>query len=432
VAEIVETESHVDLHTNLFWSYGNPALEDNCTRALMIALRTCGDDVIRRFLWKFAAIRGDGHLQVALQAAPSSRTVPAKATILAITAGPDSARVRRTLEDRGLEKKLRAAHHDGSRPDGWIFNDEEVLLLVESKLGSAVDRDQLSRHSRRWLERPLPARYPTTSWKEIAGFFDEIGRGPGGTPDRFVARQFVAYLDLMGLVDFECFREHHFELKEYQEGFKSLIAEMKRTRGFRGKWKVHRWNEPDSSFFRGGGLGNTGLALWDSGEFLSVKLAIGASSKDETAALLECQERPEWRARITRALRDLGRFTAEVKIRAQLASASNYVTVSRHEGVTAQALAAILDDLERCHLDKRVSRRSLVRWLQKQGVDKGEIRERLDRHKHFNVYGHLLLYTQIPQEKIIGVPLPRLARDLARRLEAMERVRAVMTADAGD
>src|SRR3954470_15347799 len=76
-----------DNHTNLFWSYQNAALEDNCTRALMVTLKACGNSVIARFIRTFAGISASGPFSVALQAAPNTASAkPAPgATVLAIT-----------------------------------------------------------------------------------------------------------------------------------------------------------------------------------------------------------------------------------------------------------------------------------------------------------------------------------------------------------
>src|SRR4051812_40635535 len=61
---------HADVHMNVFWSYDNAELEDNCTRALMVTLRACGNETIAAFLREFTGQEGKEPFAVALQAAP--------------------------------------------------------------------------------------------------------------------------------------------------------------------------------------------------------------------------------------------------------------------------------------------------------------------------------------------------------------------------
>lgn len=428
-----EPTHHADVYTNLFWSYGNAGLENNCTRAMVVALRTCGDRTTARFLRRFAGISARGPFTLALQAAPDTAKVAPGATVLAIT----TARRRDVARRVRLDGKLRVPRSElvgRAIPDAWVIDGlGEVQLLVESKLGPRFDHAQIERHAVQHLGGRVGARAKHASWEDVAAFFTgEIELLHGSSPGAFVAREFVAYLDLLGLLPFQQFKAHHFAQGEVRDGFAALMTKVQSQKGFeRRRWRMHPWDEPDADFRGvGGGIGNTGLAMWRGVDGLAVKLAIGASSKAEIDRILERADDASWMRSVQRSLARTAPFTAEIKIRAQYANANCFVPVEKLVDASSGDLSEITDRLAACHLDRRWSRRALVRWLDEQRVMPSVVEGWLDNHSQFNVYGHLLIYTSIPPKVLVTKDLDRVAGIAAARLSDMERVRRALDGNA--
>lgn len=412
-----------DVHTNLFWSYGNAALENNCTRALVISLDACGPRTTSRFLREFAGCAGTPPFSVALQAAPKEiRSNVPGARVLAITTNHAD---RVALRISHLRRKLRLdSESPRAIPDAWILDARSRLcLLIESKLGSSLDLEQLGRHWRAHLGRDVPRAHIHATWEAVGDFFaGEIARGKLTPRAKYVAKEFTEYLDLLGLMPFVRFQRHHFERNEVRDGFEKLISRIKRIPGFSRGWTKHPWTEPDADFRRGRRLGNTGLAFWDALDGLAVKFALGAGARAEVDAVLTRASNPLWLGSVRAALSELGPFRAEVKVRAQFANAQCYVPVLKYERASAGDLTDILRKLSTCHVGETWGRTRLVRWLRRQGAEEGDL-QGLDGHQRFHVYGHLLVNTNIPAAELIDRDLNRIAQSAAKMLNDMERVR---------
>lgn len=424
---------HADIHANLFWSYGNAELENNCTRALVVTLSACGTATTARFLRAFAGSSGRPPFTLALQAAPqrSVRAAPG-ATILALTTTRVGAVEQRIGPLPGKRRSSRRDYATRAIPDAWILDAEgRVALLIESKLGPTLDRDQLERHWRAHLGPPVPKRFRSRSWEDVAGFLErELREHPLNPSARFVARGFLEYLDLLGLRPFRTFRAHHFVRGDLRDGFQALLEVVRALPGRARGWTTHPWTEPDADLRSRPGLGNTGLAFWEGVDGLAIKLALGARAKSDVEHVLAQAQNARWRQSLRKALAGLGPFTAEVKVRAQFAQANCYVPVRVIRGATGRHLDDLLSELMNCHKDDTWDRQRLRRWLRGQGVAADSIEASLDDHQRFNVYGHLLLFVVIPGPDLVDKDLVRVAKMVSDRLDAMEAVRQAFSASS--
>jgi hypothetical protein len=423
---------HVDVYTSLFWSYGNAALENNLTRALVVTLRTCGSATTGRFLRRFTGHSGRPPFSLALQAAPDGPLGPAPgATVLGITTDRSDAVERRLGRLRGKLRVEPGSLATRGIPDAWVLDRKHrVCLLIESKLGPKLNEAQLVRHWRSHLGPWAPERYRPATWAEVGDFFDlELSGHPLRPHARFITREFFEYLDLLGLRPFTVFRPHHLDRGEVRDGFEELVGKLRQLPGRSRGWKVHPWTEPDADYKVKGRLrlGNTGVAFWTPTEGLAVKFALGAGARSDVDIVVARTRDAGWRRRVRDALDKLGPFTAEVKVRAQFAQATNYVPVHIERGASSRSLDRLLRLLLECHICERWSRGKLQWWLRSRGVRQATIDETLDEHHLFNVYGHLLIYTLMPPRDLVDRNLDALARLLVRRLDALERVRAAFS-----
>ena len=195
-----------DLHFNLFYSYsvgGNKSsnsddevadiqkekyedrmqlLEDNLTRAFLIALGSLTPEQIRSY---FNYLFSQEKLKV-----KKSKTIhldlqnidKGSEDVLEKIKNGDIKKVLLVISDSKTEitqnellKAVRNNVEGGSRPDGWVIFDDTVILIESKVSNNKVDLNQLARHLIRQFEKhnlnDKTFRLVKKSWKEIIDLF---------------------------------------------------------------------------------------------------------------------------------------------------------------------------------------------------------------------------------------------------------------------
>jgi hypothetical protein len=172
----------MDRHLNLFYTYNRDPefIENNLTRAFIVALRVLGDsarqELLKQLLREPLARVDQSQLvdtlnlakaQFALQnhmdKSQASRCQHRYVLAIATDAVED---IIGESYDKGDRQ-----HYEGSIPDAWIFNAKEHCFLVEAKIGSNPLGDkQIRNHAIGWLKLPedeLDSHILSVSWVDV-------------------------------------------------------------------------------------------------------------------------------------------------------------------------------------------------------------------------------------------------------------------------
>lgn len=223
-----------DRHLNLFYTYNTNHLEDNVTRALAITLQQLTPAHLRLLLKDcflsstdendpsalaerielMASDEFEFDLQVTRQA-PGEAEEDALLTrengfLLGITRRGDSDPI--TPDDAPSDETT--SSDSGGRPDAWIAdNGNQVAGIVEVKLGDDLYKDQLHGHFETFFdqrETRIQDVFHETSWDQVVSYLEAI-RGQTQDPvENHYIRNFVDYVDMLGLVSFRGFRRDDF------------------------------------------------------------------------------------------------------------------------------------------------------------------------------------------------------------------------------
>jgi hypothetical protein len=178
-------------------------LEDNTTKALINTLESCGRAVALEFL-DWLGIAATGRVKFELQ----------KTTI-----GEGKIRSKSQRLLLGLVPSKRPGDSGGelggsivereSRPDAWLYGDDFVVVL-ESKVVGSLEPDQMQRHCQKLrVGTHREPRCEVRSWAKVHQFFVGILPELSGK-NKWVAQQFVQYLEWIGMTEFTGFEEGNF------------------------------------------------------------------------------------------------------------------------------------------------------------------------------------------------------------------------------
>ena len=245
----------MDITQNLFWFFRGPKIadgrhvwqiENNMTKALVLLLKNTNHDVfLRAFLQDLGVpYRSGEKVNFALQRRPLLPDVT-KRVVLCIAGGDpefwDS-------KDRDRE----------GRPDALIWT-ERWAVLVEAKLGSAVDESQIRGHLRKfgW---PTHTKRADRQWQVLHCLLKQAGEKADLRPqDRFLLREWLQYMEDQGMSEFngwtaEDFQyfdlpearqdEERWRLQERFKRFRDAVVDAKiarriaRNYGKVGEWKT--------------------------------------------------------------------------------------------------------------------------------------------------------------------------------------------------
>jgi hypothetical protein len=97
----------------------------------------------------------------------------------------------------------------GGMPDAWIYSGNDLAIMIESKLTPSIDERQLEGHldGVGWADF---VRIDIT-WQEIHQCIKKFAHTLPDGKDRFLMLQFLDYLEVRGMADFEGFRSADFD-----------------------------------------------------------------------------------------------------------------------------------------------------------------------------------------------------------------------------
>ena len=201
------------LHSNVFYYFRGPRsqvldeqLENNTTKALANVLQHSGTRVRRAFL-QWLGVDADGsQLVIEIQRArPRGWLIQRASTrrLLLITG-------KGTDTTQPLQTTLTSPDASGI-PDAWLCG-KGFVVLVESKLGTNVDRQQIARYLATLGEDIESVVWRT--WDDIHDLLTRLDPDPDPVPsctDQFLVRQLARYLEMIGQAKFVRFLREHFE-----------------------------------------------------------------------------------------------------------------------------------------------------------------------------------------------------------------------------
>ena len=180
-----------DFTRNLFYFFRGPSAEDdpeharqlenNLTKSLIVVLEHADRAFLQAFAERLGLELPNGEPRFSLQRRPVGVQTTPKRFVVGITDG-----MPEHMESRSAA--------EGGRPDAWILTDKWTIL-VESKLGSQIDEDQLQRHadSAGWTRGSYDVCYLT--WQEIYTIFHELVKlGNHNPTSRLLVFQWLDYL----------------------------------------------------------------------------------------------------------------------------------------------------------------------------------------------------------------------------------------------
>lgn len=197
-----------DFTRNLFYFFRGPSsdddpahdrqLENNLTKSLIVVLEHADRVFLQAFAQRLGLAPPDESPRFSLQRKPVGVQMPPIRLVVGITGG-----VPRYVESHG--------DTDSGRPDAWILTDKWAIL-VESKLGCKIDKDQLHCHARSagWLRDSYDVCYLT--WQEIYTMFHELIKlGKHDRTSCLLVSQWLDYLRGQQMVPFEKLESDDFD-----------------------------------------------------------------------------------------------------------------------------------------------------------------------------------------------------------------------------
>ena len=212
----------MDITRNLFYFFRGPSaggdqarirqLENNLTKSLIVVLEHADREV---YLGAFASLLGlrpvGKNIRFSLQRRPICALTAPKRLVVGITGGDMT-----LAEGHRTQKK--------GRPDAWILTDSWTVL-IESKLGSKIDEDQLRDHARSagWEQGSYETVFLT--WQELYLVFRKEflkQRRQIKSASHLLISEWLAYLKGQQMVPFEKLEADDFD-------YFNLPAEDKRA-----------------------------------------------------------------------------------------------------------------------------------------------------------------------------------------------------------
>lgn len=222
----------MDRHLNLFHSYRTAHVEDNVTRALIVALRALSPLHLRMVIKGvlLPEARRDGYdvfaepdFRFDLQTAPlppDERLDASNGVLIGLTYTGTQGVV---FDDSGP--------NGGSRPDAVVHDvGNDLVFVVESKKGDHQTTAQLQRHFHHHFKEGTRIEdvYAEVSWTQIVWSLAELRAHTADPKEVFVIGELIDYLDDLGLLDFIGFR--HADFQHRNEGkVHSFLSHLHRT-----------------------------------------------------------------------------------------------------------------------------------------------------------------------------------------------------------
>jgi hypothetical protein len=235
---MADIASHItDPHRNIFYFYRAPRkhnevdfihddqLENNITKALINTLEYCDkhtaltsflgllEDRIRITAGKDIHLHmGQRKCQFSLQSIPVASLSAAQKILVTIT--------NASVDTRTSNQQ------PGSRPDAWITCGSNFAIMIESKIDTLPDENQLKGHLAKvgWIG--MTYNRVDLSWEDTYQCFKSLLTTDLGERDSFVTRQFMNYMEVTGMAPFEGFKNSDFDfflIYEENEDYKPIV-----------------------------------------------------------------------------------------------------------------------------------------------------------------------------------------------------------------
>ncbi len=185
-------------YENIFHAYrsGDKTIqsENNVTKALINIFQHSHENFIKSFLRKELHIEDDfikGGFQFDLQRKKTFDTLFNKALVIGIA---EKKPTIREIEEKGDKTGV---------PDAVILtNNYELCVLIEVKLGSNLNIEQMKRHENLFVEEQIPASPQLLTWDQVINFMKrelEELEGSEYAVTRFLIGQFISFSNINGL-----------------------------------------------------------------------------------------------------------------------------------------------------------------------------------------------------------------------------------------
>ncbi len=204
-----------DFHHNIFYFYKGSQgdddarsrqLEDNTTKALINTLENIDSKITERFL-RYVGVSTDeiGRIECCLQKNDIGiSTLQRKNELILLTIVPEKKKVVPFFSS--------SKHH--SRPDAWIYGNK-FAILVESKVVGYLNYPQMQEHYHKLaVNSKGTLECNEITWGEVQRFFrSELTATEyvNNSTDVFLLKQFMEYLDMCNLADFNGFDSEFFD-----------------------------------------------------------------------------------------------------------------------------------------------------------------------------------------------------------------------------
>ncbi|GEM_PF-1312654 len=199
-------------YSNLFWHQGVKVfeerllktaggkiridhLENDVTKSLLNVFQHGDKKILGRFLKMIGNHQSPDSFEFDFQVT-DSKTYRHKKERIMLAIVSSSTKTHQN-PDYGVDKGI---------PDACIFNND-TAVLIEVKTQSPLVPEQIASHIKQFLGSATRKR--TITWEEISEAFSEEIK-TAGKFDRFLLSQFVEFLDLIGIAEFNGFRESDF------------------------------------------------------------------------------------------------------------------------------------------------------------------------------------------------------------------------------
>jgi hypothetical protein len=215
-----------DFHKNIFYFYRGPKqkrqnleqqLEDNTTKALINVLENCNRKVVNAFLEHInIKLSKSDQIQFDLQnpTIGIEKIFNKNQKILLAIVENDLPKNKSILEELN---ELRIFPKGDSRPDGWIYG-QDFVVLIESKVGeSPLEPKQMEKHWKKLSFDGIDSpEWRLKRWEDVHNFFSKCLPELAGK-DEWLVKQFKQYLEVTGMAGFFGFEKSIFEFFVQEE-----------------------------------------------------------------------------------------------------------------------------------------------------------------------------------------------------------------------
>lgn len=233
-----------DRHLKLFHSYDNAKIEDNVTRALVIALSQLSPVhqrlVLRDLFLPHGSWEEKKNRIELVQREALKFDLQVHAAKESGSEGDDPLTsddgvlvgLHHSIEEVDIDPEELEGSEGAARVDALVEDPaNDLTAVIEVKLGASFSTSQLARHHRRFFdveEASFDEVFRAVTWTDLVGYLDELAKQSVSGRERYVLEEFVEFANMIGLAPFLGFESADFN-EENVQALQRFVSALERN-----------------------------------------------------------------------------------------------------------------------------------------------------------------------------------------------------------